>query len=66
MMARPIRLTQEEYNRLCSIEYSANYLYDFLNGAGKPDWPAHRDDPGQEHSRALYHQILLRRLLNKE
>ena len=66
MKARPIRLTQEEYNRLCSIEDSAAHLYDFLNGVGKPDWPAHRDDPGQEHSVALYHHTLLRNLLNKE
>mgnify|MGYP000618056274 CR=1 FL=1 len=65
-MSRPIRLTQEEYFRLCNIEHSANYLYDFLDGVGKPDWPAHRDDPGQEHSRALYHHIRLRSLLNKE
>ena len=64
-MARPIRLTQDEFNRLCSIEHLAGEIYDFLEGAGKPDWPAHRDDPKQEHSRALYCHIALKTHLNK-
>lgn len=64
-MQHPIRLTQEEYNRLMSIEHYADEIYDFMEGPGKPDWPAHRDDPGQEHSRALYCHIEMGRLLNK-
>jgi hypothetical protein len=63
--SRPIRLTQTEYNRLCNIENSANVIYDFLAGVGRPDWPAHKNDPDQIHSRTLYHHILLRTYLNR-
>jgi len=64
-MTRPIRLSQEEFNRLMSIKHYASELYDFLEGVGKPDWPAHKDDEDQAHSRALYCHIEMRRLLKK-
>jgi hypothetical protein len=64
-MAKPIRLSQEEYNRLCNIEYYAGVIYDFMEGVGKPDWTAHRDDEDQIHSRVLYCHINMRRLLGK-
>jgi len=64
-MSRPIRLTQEEYNRLCSIEHYAEHIFDFMEGVGKPDWPAHRDDEDQKFSRALYCHINMKGLLNK-
>jgi hypothetical protein len=59
----PIRITQEEYNRLCSIEHHASGIYDFIENHLKPDWPANRDNIN--FSRALYKHIELRGLLRK-
>ena len=57
-MAKPIRLTQEEFNRLCSIEHYAREISEFLSNDPKPiDWPAHKKetlDGDLRYSRALY------------
>jgi hypothetical protein len=65
LMPKPIRLTQEEYNRLCCIEHHASTIYNFIENDLKPDWPALRDKD-QRFSYALYCHIRLKELLSKE
>jgi hypothetical protein len=65
-MTRSIRLTQEEYNRLCSIEYYAYRLHDFIENVAKPDWPARLDPPSekdQRYTRALYCHLRMKELI---
>ena len=64
-MSKPIRLSTEEYNRLCNIEHYAREIYDFIENDLKPDWPAHKNDVDQKFSRGLYCHINMKTLLNK-
>lgn len=60
-----IRLDQSDYNYFCAITYHSKAVYDFLDGVGKPDWAAHKDDTEQGHSKALYSHIEIGALLGK-
>ena len=64
-MSKPIRLSQEEYNRLCNIEHYAREIYDFIENDLKPDWPAHKNDVDQKFSHGLYCHINMKTLLGK-
>jgi hypothetical protein len=65
-MSKPIRLSTEEYNRLCNIEHNARDIYDFIENNLKPAWGP-RTDPvaDKAFSRGLYCHINMKRLLNK-